>query len=160
MAGTPNASLVAAAAKVHLNLRTGMSISAYRSTKELSREIVDFEDLLDTRTEANKAARAFHQSNGLFAAIHCIASRNHTSAKADEFFGLLHSPIGIANPHHPALALSKRLQANLGNKAKLPNIEVAALLIKAWNSFIAGKGVATLKWNGGGESPEGFPKVK
>ena len=155
-----NPALVAAAAKIHMNLRLGVSLGTYRSEKDIRRELEAYKDILTYRQAADKSARLFHQSCGLFHAIYCIAARIHGTEKADEFFNYLYSPVGLLNRHNACVALNQRLSKNLGAKAKLPMVEVAAITIKAWNAFVKDRSVVTLRWTTKGETPEAFPEVQ
>lgn len=58
------------------------------------------------------------------------------------------------------LLLRNRLLGQRDAKAKLDQIEVAALVVKAWNAFRDRKPVQILRWTRGGATPEEFPEAR
>lgn len=60
----------------------------------------------------------------------------------------------------PIIALRMKLADNAKSKLnKMPNSVVAALIIKAWNYYMAGETVKQLKFRAGGANPEEFPEI-
>jgi hypothetical protein len=57
----------------------------------------------------------------------------------------------------PSYFLRERLIANQSNKAKLPKLEIAALLIKALTAESEGRTLRTLRWSAGAK--EAFPSL-
>lgn len=154
-----SADLIAAAVKRHINMRLGYSITSARPAKEIARELERFDDLKYNGIPI-KAAGEYRQSRGLFLAIYWLIKRKHGTEKPDKFFQILFSPVGVSDEYNPAVVLGKRLQKNLREKAKLPETEVSALVIKSWNDFSAGKQTRALRWINTGDTPEKFPEIQ
>jgi hypothetical protein len=63
--------------------------------------------------------------------------------------------------NEPAYLLRARLLGNrMASKAKLPEKEILALTIKAWNLTRAGRRVRVLIWRSAGEAAEEFPEIQ
>lgn len=77
-------------------------------------------------------------------------------ATAASFFEVLASGENLSK-HMPLYLLRTRLIANSQNKARLSNIQVAALIIKAWNATREGKSLRFLRWQDG--QGEEFPRL-
>lgn len=144
MAGVPNAALSASALKMMLNIVDGVHLRTDRSFQELNRALQDHPDILQRTASAKIAARQFRQSAGMFIALHYLFALNHPE-KSDGFFDMLAASTAPTQ-NHPVARLRSRLTDDLGNKAKLPVTEVAALTIKAMQSFVANKPVSILRW--------------
>lgn len=93
-------------------------------------------------------------SSGI-AAIHCIASKR-SEQDADRFIELIRTGVGLCE-NDPILLLRQRL--SLRRKEKLPREEIMALIIIAWNKWIAGEPVRQLKWASIGPMAQPFPKI-
>lgn len=64
------------------------------------------------------------------------------------------------NEYDPVTLLRKRLSENARSKTnKIPQIVMAALIIKAWNLFERGETAKQLKYASGGARPEPFPEI-
>jgi hypothetical protein len=104
-----------------------------------------------------KAQRLVSPSVGTF--THYVFTRVGAEA-ADDFFEALVEGAALAKSS-PILLVRNRLGDNRASKARLGTIEIAALLIKAWNHWRQGTHVKCLKWRtaksevGGGA--EAFP---
>lgn len=61
--------------------------------------------------------------------------------------------------YHPILALRDRLISNRASKGKLSQLDLCAIVIKAWNSYRRGNKLKCLKWTRSGESVESFPEA-
>jgi len=59
----------------------------------------------------------------------------------------------------PIYLLRSRLQSNRYAKIKMRQVEMGALIIKAWNATKAGQPMRLLKWNAAGPNAEYFPEV-
>lgn len=79
-------------------------------------------------------------------------------SKADEFFDLLKSGAGLVEDS-PIYLLRERLIRNKDAKAKLRQVDIIALCIKAWNAFSTGRPMRTLRWTNRGDTPEDFPEI-
>jgi hypothetical protein len=143
----------------HMNLRLGTTLGVHRSTQEIERELAEYPDLAVVRQASYKFAREFRQSSGTMQALHHMMWRRDPE-RADRFFQMLADGIGLTERTNPISRLRQRLTENLAGKAKLPQQEVAAITIKAWNSYRLGKSVTQLRWTTGGDAPEAFPQVK
>ena len=56
--------------------------------------------------------------------------------------------------------LRERLLLNAMSKSKLPKIEIAALVIKAWNAEQNKTRLTYLRWRNKGDNPERFPTIR
>lgn len=77
-------------------------------------------------------------------------------ADADDFMDKLASGARL-EATDPVYLLRRRLIDNRGNRDKLGQHVIAALAIKAWNAYRAGRPMSTLSWRPGGKTPEAFP---
>lgn len=77
-------------------------------------------------------------------------------AEASRFFDGLFTGVGLEETS-PVLQLRNRLLAMKIGKARVNSIEILAILIKAWNMFVANRPCRTLVWRSGGPAPEPFP---
>lgn len=75
--------------------------------------------------------------------------------KTQRFFSRLADGAGLGEGD-PILALRSRLAANATSPAKLPRVDVCALIIKAWNAWRDRRDVEVLAWR----TDEGFPAIK
>lgn len=122
-----------------------------------------FTDLLNT-LNANPAARnaidATYPVRKLIppspAAFAYFVTKGKHGDLADKFFSALASGEGLGKDD-PILRLRDRLSDNRRAKAKLHRTEILALMIKAWNLWLAGRLSKTLAWRGVGPNPEAFP---
>lgn len=149
--GVLNSNTVAASLRNIINLERGLSLNTTHTGADIERALVLHPHPICH--QAIQAATRFHQSCGLFNAIHHLTSVTYPD-EATYFFQMLAN--GVA-PHakHPAARLSQRLSANLAAKAKLPATEIAAITIKALQAFIGGEDIGVLRWSGN----EDFPMV-
>lgn len=76
---------------------------------------------------------------------------------AEEFLEKLATGTGLNNGD-ALLLFRKRMTALIGEKHKMAKAERVALLIKAWNAFIAGKKVGVLRWRSDVETFPAFGK--
>ena len=76
--------------------------------------------------------------------------------KASEFFTRLANGEMLSKTS-PIYLLRDRLIRQKAAKAKLPDLEVLALLIKAWTKFLKDETIGTLRWRADGDAPEPFP---
>jgi hypothetical protein len=79
-------------------------------------------------------------------------------AKTESFFEQLsgRSDVHVGTPAH---RLRERLIANGKAKAKLPPLEIIALVFKAWVAFRDGRQVQNLRWRTAGPTAEEFPTI-
>jgi hypothetical protein len=88
--------------------------------------------------------------------VYTLAFRKHPE-KAPGWLALIDSGATGDDPKHPVLQLINRLEDNRNASAKLPQEDVAALTIKSWNLYLAGRRVELLRW---ASKQEAFPEVK
>jgi hypothetical protein len=157
MAGIAQASLIAAALKVIINLDTGASVNAHRTAQEIERAFILYDSVEASLSSGTRVARQFRQSTGMCCALHYIMAQK-SREQANQFFEMLADGTAPAKTHAVA-QLRARLIENLSGKAKLPIIEVAAIFIKAWNAYRIGKPVSSLRWRTEGNQPEAFPRI-
>lgn len=93
----------------------------------------------------------------LMCGLHYIFARDDEE-KANAFFECLISGIGLQNDSAIYL-LRERLMANMATKAKLNQVYIAAITIKAWNYWKNGMTLKNLRWRTEGNA-EPFPVVK
>lgn len=84
--------------------------------------------------------------------------RQQHREKADLFWEELETGANLSK-HSPALHLRNRLSEDRKGKAKLPKLEIIALMFKAWSAYRQGQKVKTLMWRTNGASPEPFPQI-
>jgi hypothetical protein len=82
----------------------------------------------------------------LAAFVHYMVAKNHPD-KVEEFLDKLSSGENLRKGD-ALLLLRERMKDLAGQKHILLRSDKLALLIKAWNSFLAGTTVKVLKWNG------------
>ena len=119
------------------------------------------DDLLDEHRDLIDSVRAVANNGlvtpGLLAAMHYLFSLD-SREEADRFLRDLKAGAGLAD-NDGVYVLRERLMKNRSAKAKLPTVEIAALVIKAWNSRRRGTPVHTLRWRTEGENAEAFPII-
>lgn len=67
---------------------------------------------------------------------------------------MIHSTIPEAAEWNGVRLLTKQLQDNLASRKKLPAGDIAALMIKVWNSLLTGKAMKLLQYKVGEECPK------
>lgn len=100
-------------------------------------------------------AKMLFNKCSLHAALHYLFSKTAGVALADEFYGGLISGTGL-NANSPIYLLRERL-LKIRSSGSQPNINpYAGLIIKAWNAFITGKPLTSLRFK---YELEGMPKI-
>lgn len=112
--------------------------------------------LLRESMSATKAA-ADVLSHPQAAVVHYQASSNGLRTKADLFFDKVLSGVRLEEVC-PIIKLRERMALNRTSKSKLDQVDRFALLILAWNYWIAGRPIRYLKWTRVGPTPMPFPK--
>ncbi len=87
--------------------------------------------------------------------VHAYASESYDREMADSFMQDLNDGARLEKTS-PIYALRSRLVDNADRKPE--QIHVMALSIKAWNAWINGEKIQTLRWTTGGARPEEFPR--
>jgi hypothetical protein len=159
VAGEKNGRNLAAALVVADNLLTG-KLDFSRVIKVSNAEILDMlarhPEIRNSVHWGNAFARLAPPS--IVIALHYIVSIR-AKDKADEFFTCVAKGenLGFSNP---AYLLRQRLIDNATAKGKLTRRYMAALFIKAWNSWRTGGQIKFLRFRESGDSPETFPEIK
>lgn len=92
-------------------------------------------------------------AGGMAGALHYLFGMA-SADKASAFFESLSSGVGLKRTQ-AAYVLRERLVANKGAQAKLHQVAIAALVIKAWNAEFSGQPIKCLRWT----ANEEFPKI-
>ena len=93
-------------------------------------------------------------SVSLAAALHYLFSQSDP-VKVQEFTERLIDGVGLSDDS-PIYLLRERLRSNRSAKAHISTVEVAALIIKAWNFFKEDRKTRMLRWR----TEEDFPQIK
>lgn len=96
---------------------------------------------------------------GVQAFVHSYASEAYDRDMADLFMTDLNEGAALA-VDSPIFALRKRLVDGADAKGRIEQSHVLAWSIKAWNAWVAGEKLKTIKWQSTGEKPEPFPRFK
>ncbi|MBI5444666.1 MAG: hypothetical protein HY900_26055 [Deltaproteobacteria bacterium] len=158
MEGVRSASTVGAALRLLWHYDTS-SVDKYNDPRAKPSNL----DLVQLYAEARSLEESARIGRQAFAVLspavatfcHFIFARLDRKA-ADEFFvGLIEG--ADLDVDSPLLLLRNRLVANRASRSKLVSVDLAALVIKAWNAWRRGTPIKYLRWRRKGESPEEFP---
>lgn len=158
MAGIPSGNLVATSIKFILNYEEGVHLNTPRTTKEIQAALERHPNIAASQTKGRNVNKSFRGSAGGWVGLHYLMSQQNAK-KADEFFEILATGVGVTTKTNPVGLLRSRLIDDKNGKAKLPWTEIAALAIKAWNAFKANRPMATLRWSSEGKNTEAFPRI-
>lgn len=158
--GEANADVLAAAIKKLVQMQRGMLFQygpgAHVSNDEIVKALEQHQAIRMSVPYARKVGRLAPPS--LITFMHYLFTQTDRTL-ANWFMDSLGSGIGLQSTHG-VYHLRQRLERNLIMKAKLPEREVAALMIKAWNSHVEGRKVRSLRWRNTGDKPEPFPEIR
>lgn len=105
---------------------------------------------------SGRSADLFFGGGGRWASSYYILSSiNDDDAKF--FFGRLVDGVNL-EANNAIYALRKRLIENKTSIKKLREIEVTAMIFKAWNNYREGKPASRVTWRRGGADPETYPE--
>lgn len=90
------------------------------------------------------------------AAIHFLIGPGN-EPKRDAFFDALDHGANLGSGH-PVLALRNRLHANAATRT-MDDMYVAAIIVKSWTAFKAGRTISLLRWSNRSDNPEPFPVI-
>ncbi|NJL50559.1 MAG: hypothetical protein HC909_02430 [Blastochloris sp.] len=116
----------------------------------------------DIGQRLNSATRFI--SPAVSSALHYIFARRDRAA-ADAFFEFLLDGVGATRHKDPRVILRKKLTENLSATAKLSDVYLMAVTIKAWNGHRAGRDVDKIYWvvgkdkDGKSTPQEAFPEA-
>ena len=127
------------------------------SANQIIQLLEDNPKLSDSITKIRHAAKLFANFT-LLVALHYVFAEKTTTEKADAFFEPLIKGTNLTEIDARTY-LRNRLIIDKTSKARLLTIEVAALVIKAWNAFIEERAVKVLRWSSVGNNPEDFPVI-
>lgn len=161
IAGIANGNMLAAAVGlVTLVKNKGKRIGRWRPPAE----IIDF---IEKHPGLHNSAQRIGPTpqylcpRSMFVAMHYLFSMSD-AACADKFIDQVLSGEHMTS-RAPAMVLRNRIIAEKqhgGIGSMAARTYLVALFIKAWNAFILGNDVGTLKWSGSGDNPEDWPKIK
>ena len=106
-------------------------------------------------TPGQNCARLLLKSLG--AALYTLCAEQHPR-ETTQFFKKLQHGDGLFRGE-PLYLLRTRLVRNSASKAKLLDYEMAALTIKAFNAYITGRRLNSLRWGSVGAADEPFPTI-
>lgn len=115
---------------------------------------------LDQSFEVGKrAARSEAKiSAALSTAIHWLATEHFGTDIATRFFDIVATGIGLTNEQDPIYRLRQQLLANRKASRKMTAVVLAAVIIKALNSYAREEPLEQLSYRHGGDRPEPFPR--
>lgn len=87
-------------------------------------------------------------------------ARLHDASEVDSFMEGVISGAGLKE-HDPRLMLRNwlinRAAVSTGQRSPSPAYVCLAVMVKAWNYYMSGEALRTLRWRRGGDAPEEFP---
>lgn len=119
--------------------------------------------LLEEHPQIRESVKAFPKGGGLVApstasALHYLFSRIDRE-QADRFMCDLLKGSRL-DENDPVYLLRERLIKNTVSKAKLDQVYIFAIAVKAWNARRKGKTAQFLRWRDSGSAPEPFPLIE
>lgn len=151
--------ITSAALRIIINIEQGTHIGAFRSPKEIEGALERHGEFTASSTAGRKVAKVLGQPS-LFSALHYLMSQK-SAPQADYFFEVMASGLAESEDHW-AVKVRNRLLQEMKAKTKLPAIEIAALVIKAWNNTRVEKKEKPqfLVWRSRGAHAEAFPEIQ
>jgi hypothetical protein len=110
------------------------------------------------RDAVSKSFRTRTLLTAALAAFLRFAFAEKSPADAERFFDDLQAGTGL-EAGDPLLILRDQLMRIRAGKGRLPDVEVLALVIKAWNARRAGRKLRHLSWRSDGPAAESFPEI-
>lgn len=156
MRGIPNQSAVASAASVVWGWLNGCLGTAARPTRD--EQLTVIEECMDDLQEAVQHTAQLKLLPSSVRAGLMAVFLQVDAQMAREMFERLETGIGLT-ADDPVYLLRERLIKEAARKARLPQRELLALVIKTWNYRRKGKRVRSLRYASRGERPEPFPEV-
>lgn len=155
--GEKHSRLLAAALVFVDRYITGAGIKSRNYTNTEVEELLDkYPGIQESVLLANAWRRRIALTAPLMAAAHYLFSRKDEEM-AELFFDTLVKGLDLREDD-PIYLLRERVNLNAFSKAKLPQRDIFALMIKAWNATRDGKAVKLLRWSAGANEP--FPVIK
>lgn len=161
--GYSNVNVVAAIARLVWLYRTAGSIVPENNwilpTHQQLLQTVEDESILEERaawaTRFHKQDRALQIGGSLGGALRHLFAELASEEDAQGFFDELLAPRNTTSP--PALLRQRLLRAS--PHTPITRTMRAALIVKAWNAWIAGERPTRLTWRAGGAKKESFPVI-
>lgn len=155
--GIANSTRAAAIALRVIGYRSkyGLSILKNAHLRPTKTEVTEF---MRSDARLRSVASHAHLASGLMppgmaGLCYYVFSEKFPIPLVDEFFSALSTGVGLS-AKHPIYLLRERLLRNRSERAKLPQIDIAALTFKAFKAFAAGKSMNVLRWTN-----EAFPEL-
>lgn len=158
MIGVQNAHGVAATIKVILNMEDGIHLGTSRSGTEIKDGYLNHPGVDDAARKGRLLGAKLGIAGGVTSGLFYFMAKRHPE-HAEEFFQLVTTGIGITEQTRGVALLLKRMEQNIKSKARMPVMEAAALVIKAFNSVVTKTPMRQLHWLQGHENPEKFPTI-
>ncbi|MCW3477880.1 hypothetical protein [Limobrevibacterium gyesilva] len=163
--GTAHGGQVASAVRLLILYRRGLpdSIRDFVSNDEVARAFDRWKDIADVVQQVQGFSFPKSVRSTLLYAAAYLASRSQGKAKLPQWLYTLATGLD-AGRDNPAYQLRERLlrgiEAPIGTREGL--LERFALMIKAWNLYVAGKTVSMreFRWKASGKGAEPFPQVE
>jgi hypothetical protein len=157
--GFPNGNNLAHTILFIWMMETHGKISTHPIFRPTAPEVLDWvsehPEIHEYITKSIKVGSAVKVSRGLIASLWYRFAKL-SERDADKFFEKLESGTDLGSTD-PIYRLRERLRVNSTATAKLPQSEIAALTIKAWNFYRKGAQVKSLSRRTKGEVAEHFP---
>ncbi|MEO9611775.1 MAG: hypothetical protein ABJG86_00575 [Nitratireductor sp.] len=153
-----NTSVLAATLRQVWLLRNGLI-----QLRTATPSVAELLNVLETEPEIRESVRNSHKIRTLMApalgcALHYLFSRSN-AGKAQKFVDRLGDGADL-HKGDPILMLREKLIRDRGSKKRsMADAERAAVIIKAWNAFVAGSKLHTLRWINSGPRREEFPTI-
>lgn len=138
----------------YMRSATSVGTNAYVTTSEVMSVLAMQPQVRESMKLCRSKALAQVTAATRVAWLHCV-SQDWNKEKSDEFFSKLITGEMLA-ANDPVYHLRARLIADKASKKRMKTREVMALIIKAWNLFVAGKKTMLLKY----ADTEAFPELK
>jgi hypothetical protein len=136
---------------------TGPSMKSKQYTNmDVEALLQKYPDIRPSVTFASSARKRSAITGTMIAGCHYLFSRKDAEL-AELFFDALLRGVDLQDDE-PVYLLRERLNLNAFSKAKLPQVEIFALMIKAWNATREGRQIKVLRWSAG--QNEDFPRIK
>lgn len=105
------------------------------------------------------AARSFGATTTTLGTAYC-ALYEFDEGMTDTFFDQLYSGVNLEDGH-PILALRSALFNLKGrSRRQTPDQNLpSAYIVKAWNAYVTGAPIRSMRWSPFGQNPESFPKI-
>jgi hypothetical protein len=157
MAEFTNCRIMAAMLILVHKYRTGTCLSKSSFTNA---QVLGLAETTNGKEEAitvgDRVYRSLRGQKSVYAAA-AILFKEADQELSEKFFSCLAN--GLEDKTKATFILRNRIIAQTSRKEILPQHELFALMIKAWNHFASGTVVKCLRWRNAGDAPEVFPEI-